>query len=79
MSETVAVIVNGTEVQVPRGATAAAALMVAEAWRRSISGELRGPLCGMGICYECRAKVDGMAQVKTCQVAVVAGMQIETE
>src|SRR5215470_1169611 len=31
-------------------------------WRTSVSGELRGPLCGMGICYECRNE----SHVRTC-------------
>ena len=27
----------------------------------SVSGEPRAPLCGMGICYECRVTIDGVA------------------
>ena len=34
--------------------------------RVSVSGEPRGPLCAMGTCFECRATVDGVSQVRTC-------------
>lgn len=36
--------------------------------RRSVSGEPRGPLCGMGICFECRATVSGVPHRRTCQI-----------
>jgi sarcosine oxidase subunit alpha len=45
---------------------------------RSVSGEPRAPLCGMGICMECRATVDGVAHVRTCQVTVKDGMRVMT-
>ncbi len=35
--------------------------------RRSVTDEPRGPLCGMGICFECRARVDGVEHQRTCQ------------
>ena len=48
-------------------------------YRRSVSGECRGPLCGMGICAECRATVDGIPNRYTCQQWCRPGMVIETE
>ncbi|UBV44632.1 (2Fe-2S)-binding protein (plasmid) [Deinococcus taeanensis] len=44
--------------------------------RRSLSGEVRGALCGMGVCLECRAFVDGRL-VRTCLTPVRGGMVIE--
>lgn len=38
-----------------------------EAFRTSVSGEPRAPMCGMGICMECRATVDGVPHQRTCQ------------
>lgn len=71
--------VNGTAVSVPSGATVAVAIALAGATcRKSVSGELRGPLCGMGICFECRAAVDGRPYCRTCQVLCRAGMEITT-
>ena len=31
-----------------------------------VTGEGRGVFCGIGHCYECRAEVDGVANVRTC-------------
>ena len=36
--------------------------------RTSVAGEPRGPLCGMGICHECRVTVDGEAHVLACML-----------
>jgi hypothetical protein len=56
----VSITVNGVEVSVKQGTTVAAAVLIAgeTAFRRSVSGEPRGPLCGMGICYECRVSIN---------------------
>ncbi|HBY64443.1 MAG TPA: hypothetical protein DEH78_31880, partial [Solibacterales bacterium] len=40
------------------------------AFRTSVGGQPRAPLCGMGVCYECRATVEGVPHVRTCQVAL---------
>jgi len=80
MPEEITVVVNGKPVGVPEGSTAAAAMIVGGArCRRSVRGELRGPLCGMGICFECRAEVDGIPHVRSCQVLCRPGMEIRTD
>jgi len=80
MSEQVELKVNGTSLKVPSGATLAVAIALAgAACRKSVSGELRGPLCGMGICFECRAAVDGRPYCRTCQILCRSGMEINTD
>ena len=44
--------------------------------RRSLSGERRGALCGMGVCFECRVRVDGALR-RACQTPVQEGQRIE--
>ena len=79
MSDEIALSINGKPVSVPSGATVAVAIMVAgEACRKSVTGEYRGPLCGMGICFECRAVIDGNPHSRTCQVICRAGMKVRT-
>lgn len=79
MSEQIELTVNGAAVVVPSGATVAVAIALAgAACRKSVSGELRGPLCGMGICFECRAAIDGRPYGRTCQVLCRPGMEIST-
>ena len=46
------------------------------ALRVSLSGEPRGGLCGMGSCYECRARVDGQLR-RTCLTPAKDGMTVE--
>ena len=80
MPEQVELRVNGNSVVVPSGVTAAVAITLAgAACRKSVSGELRGPLCGMGICFECRAMVDGTQHCRTCQILCRPGMEIITD
>jgi D-hydroxyproline dehydrogenase subunit gamma len=80
MSNAVTVTVNGKEVAVPAGATVAVAMMIADApCRTSESGEARGPLCGMGICFECRVIIDGKPHCRSCQVLCEPGMEVNTE
>ena len=75
------VTVNGRPIQVEPGTTAAAALALAglEACRMSVRGEPRAPVCGMGICFECRASINGVAQTRSCQVLCRPGMPISTD
>jgi hypothetical protein len=80
MLNEVTVIVNGAPLVVPSGATAAVAVVLAgQACRTSVSGEPRGPLCGMGICFECRVAIDKNLHARSCQVLCQEGMEIETE
>jgi predicted molibdopterin-dependent oxidoreductase YjgC len=73
--------VNGRAVSVADGTTVAAAVMAAEeyAFRRSVTGQPRGPLCGMGICFECRVTIDGVPQSRSCQTLCVEGMEVRTD
>ncbi len=79
MPETLALKINGQLVEVPSGTSVAAALLIAsQPFRLSVIGEPRAALCGMGICFECRAVVNGRAHRRTCQLFCEAGMTVET-
>ncbi|MFN0108038.1 MAG: FAD-dependent oxidoreductase [Blastocatellia bacterium] len=49
------------------------------AFRRSVTGEARAPLCGMGICFECRVTVNDQAHSRSCQIPVTEGQNVRTE
>ena len=72
--------INGISISVPDGTTVASAVMLAgeSAFRHSISGEPRAPLCGMGICFECRLIIDGLAHARSCQTVAREGMDVRT-
>lgn len=77
MSAVVRLVVNGHPVEVPAGASVAAAVaQVTLRFRRSVDGAPRAPLCGMGVCFECRAQVDGVAHVRACMTPASEGMQV---
>lgn len=79
MSQTLSIMLDGRPITVAAGTTVAAAILQAGLRSRtSVRGEARQPLCGMGICYECRAQVDGRAHERTCQIVCCAGMKVVT-
>jgi hypothetical protein len=71
---------NGRAIQAPVGSVVAAALARAgvSTFRRSVEGEPRAPLCGMGICYECRVTIDDVPNCLSCLVECAEGMRVET-
>lgn len=76
---TVRLAVDGREVAVRAGSSVAAAIAIAGAgFRISVGGEPRAPLCGMGVCFECRVSIDGGAQRRACLTPVAEGMQVRT-
>ena len=80
MRDQVTLTINGRSVTVPRGTTVAAAVACAggRIFRHSVTGEARGPLCGMGICFECRVTIDGQAHRRSCQILCRDGMDVQT-
>jgi hypothetical protein len=72
--------VNGQPVMVAKGTTVAVAVLMAgeSAFRRSVSGEPRGPLCGMGVCLECRLTINGVPHSRSCQIVCREGMVVAT-
>jgi D-hydroxyproline dehydrogenase subunit gamma len=80
MLDQITVRVNGEQLAVSADSTVAVAVVLAgQACRRSVTGEPRWPVCGMGICFECRVSIAGTPHVRSCQVLCVEGMDISTE
>ncbi len=79
MPEQIALKVNGSLIEVPSGSTVAVAVMLAASpCRKSVTGEPRGPLCGMGICFECRVAINGVRHCRSCQILCTPGMEVIT-
>lgn len=91
MPEMLTLIIDDASTSVPAGITVAAAIALASlrraagpaghapaTTRRSVTGQMRAPLCGMGVCQECRVTVDGRAHVLACQTLCRSGMVVET-
>ena len=80
MAKRVRISVDGRTIEAEAGATLLAALWNAGlvSLRRSVTGEARGALCGMGTCFECRVSVDGVPHRRACAEPVRDGMQVRT-
>ncbi|AVU74675.1 MULTISPECIES: 2Fe-2S iron-sulfur cluster-binding protein [Pseudomonas] len=70
---------DGRPLTVVSGTSVAAALALGAdgCGRTSVSGQRRAPLCGMGICQECRVMIDGHRRL-ACQTLCRDGMQVQT-
>jgi sarcosine oxidase subunit alpha len=81
MPDLIQLLVNGKPVNVPAGTVLAAAVAAAGVtrFRNSVSHQPRGPLCGMGICMECRVTINGETQCRSCQTLCEAGMEVKTD
>lgn len=64
--------VNGHDVEVMEGSTVAVAIATARVQGFS-------PLCAMGVCYQCRATIDGTAQRRSCLVICREDMEVRTD
>jgi predicted molibdopterin-dependent oxidoreductase YjgC len=81
MPDQIQLRVNGKTVSVAAGTVVAAAVAQAgqTRFRRSVRGEARGPLCGMGICMECRVTINGQAHGRSCQTLCQEDMEVRTD
>jgi D-hydroxyproline dehydrogenase subunit gamma len=76
--------VNGIEVNIPAGGSLAAALMKmgmgfgGAPHQGDPTGRARTPLCGMGVCQECRVRVNGVSGRRACLLDVEDAMEVET-
>lgn len=73
--------INNQEISVAEGSTVATAIFASDAqnFRRSVSGEPRFPLCGMGVCFECRVTINGVKHQRSCQILAENGMVVNCE
>lgn len=72
--------INGLPAKVEEGTTVAVAVLLHSGshFRTSVLGQRRGPICGMGICMECRVTINGEAHQRSCQRLVEEGMEVHT-
>ncbi len=76
----VSLSIDGETVEVEAGLTVAAVLWTHRRWRlgRSVTGSPRGPLCGMGVCFECRVTIDDLPHRRACVEPALEGIRVVT-
>ena len=74
----VQVTFEGRPLAAYEGETVAACLVGngVTAFRRTGTGDARGPFCGMGVCFECLVDVDGRRNQRACMTVVAEGMTV---
>lgn len=78
----VRITVDGSPLDVPAGASLAAALLTAgiQPTRTTpVTGAPRAPYCMMGVCFDCLVEIDGRPNRQACLATVQAGMQVRTQ
>lgn len=79
--QTIEVTVDGEKVPAVPGEAVLSTLFAIG--KRTISkndhGVVTGAYCGMGICYCCLVRIDGIVKQRACQVEVREGMSIQTQ
>jgi len=77
----VTIHVDGRPVDAYAGETVAAALLAAGviATRTTSGGEPRGVFCGMGVCFDCLAVIDGVPNTRACMTYVRDGMDVRLQ
>jgi hypothetical protein len=73
---------DGEPVTVAPGQTVAAALIAAghRSWRRTRIGDRpRGVFCGIGVCFDCLATINGTPNQRACLVEAAPGDIVTTQ
>ena len=72
--------IDARSVSVADGCSVAAAIAMSgdAVTRHSVGGQPRAPLCGMGVCQECRVVIDGRPHQLSCQTLCADGMRVQT-
>jgi predicted molibdopterin-dependent oxidoreductase YjgC len=79
MKNEIKVVLNGKETTAGPGDTVLAVLIASgfKALKKSRKiNESRGPLCGMGVCYECQVSINGEPNQRACMTEVADRMEI---
>ena len=82
MTAAIRLRIDGRALQVAPGTSVSAAVERATPGRGghvSPGGSRRQPLCGMGVCGECRVRIDGHAHRLGCQTPCADGMEVRTD
>ena len=79
---TFTISVDGEALEVEEGQTIAAALIAAgrRSWRTTrVTGAPRGAFCGIGVCFDCLATVNGRPNVRACLAVARPGDAVRTQ
>lgn len=72
---------EGKQVTARPGQSVAAALLAAgeRCLRIDETGNPKGAVCGIGVCWECRCSIDGVPDIRACMTPAKAGMIVRRQ
>ena len=73
---------DGQVIEAEPGQSVAAALIAAgtRSWRRTRTGDWpRGVFCGIGVCFDCLATINGTPNLRACLVEASSGDVVTTQ
>jgi hypothetical protein len=72
---------DGQPVRALPGETVGAALLASglRGLRVAEDGSWRGMVCGIGVCWECRCVIDGIANTRACMTLAQPDMQVSRQ
>ena len=72
---------DGRPIEAFPGESVGAALVAAGvlAFRIAGDGSARGPVCNIGVCWECRCVIDGEPNRRACRTEARPGMTVATQ
>jgi predicted molibdopterin-dependent oxidoreductase YjgC len=72
---------DGRPIEAWPGESVGAALIAAGILRFRIAedGGARGPVCHIGVCWECRCVIDGESNIRACRTEARPGMTVATQ
>ncbi|MEU6859272.1 (2Fe-2S)-binding protein [Glycomyces sp. NPDC046736] len=75
------ITVDGVRVEGLQGQSLAGVLLAADraAWRTTPAGRPRGVFCGIGVCFDCVATVNGESDVRLCTRRARDGDAVATQ
>ncbi|THV30817.1 (2Fe-2S)-binding protein [Glycomyces paridis] len=75
------ITVDGATLEGLQGQSIAGVLLAhgRTAWRTTVAGHPRGAFCGIGVCFDCVATVNGESDVRTCMRRARDGDAVETQ
>lgn len=73
--------IDGQTYKALKGSTLATAITQFKGigYRRTRFGDNRGPVCNMGVCFECTVFLEGRGNIRACMMEVQDGMVVHTE
>ncbi len=82
-AQTVHILFEGREIEVPAGISVAAAVLghahAGHTCTHAVDGSKRAPWCLMGVCFECLMEINGQRDVQSCLVNVEEGMVVRRQ